>query len=102
MKSGGAPKNDAMMTCNDGRLPYFGLSWSLMGSLQCSGGTFRDAGHKSEVGGLWECPHVVFKFCDYSLQICDLPCMHANQLELGLLIDRSVIIDMLTAHPYRA
>ena len=39
------------------------------------------------------CPHIVFKFRDYSLQIHDLPCMPANQAELGLLIDRFVIVD---------
>ena len=38
-------------------------------------------------------PHIVFKFRGYCLQIRDLPCMPANQAELGLLIDRSVIVD---------
>ena len=37
------------------------------------------------------CPHIVFKFRDYSLQIRDLLSMPANQPERGLLIDRSAI-----------
>ena len=48
------------------------------------------------------CSHFMvqaFKFHDYSLQACDLPCMPADQPELGSLID---CVLLLTALLYRA